>query len=55
MKTKDCALCGKPGEVMFRVQLGKGKPWVFVCKPCCEAEREKPGYRYGGTWKGARH
>ena len=55
MKTKDCHSCGRAAATLFRVQLQKKGPWVFVCKDCCEAHRQKPGYRYGGTWKGYRH
>ena len=38
---------------MFRVQHEPAKAWVFLCKPCVEAEKvDNPFYRYGGTWKG---
>jgi protein-arginine kinase activator protein McsA len=52
MKTKTCATCQKEDSVMFRVQIRKGKEWIFVCKDCCEEHRKLPNYRYGGTWKG---
>lgn len=37
---------------MYRIQLKKGKVWVFVCEKCCEAAKKLAEYRYGGTWKG---
>ncbi len=40
---------------MYRVQLTKGKTWLFVCTDCCNKVKEQTGYRYGGTWKGYRH
>jgi transcription elongation factor Elf1 len=55
MKTKTCATCGEEESTMYRVQIKKGKDWIFVCKPCCEEHQSKPEYRYGGTWKGSRH
>ena len=55
MKTKTCATCQKEDDVMHRVQIQKGKTWIFVCKECCEVHQKKPNYRYGGTWKGYRH
>lgn len=55
MKTKTCATCKKEDDVMYRVQIQKGKTWIFVCKDCCEEHQKKPNYRYGGTWKGYRH
>ncbi len=55
MKTKDCHSCGQAATTLYRIQLRKKGPWVFVCKACCEAHRQEPGYRYGGTWKGYRH
>ncbi len=55
MKTKTCATCQEEHTVLYRVQIRKGKEWIFVCKGCCEEHQKKPHYRYGGTWKGARH
>ena len=55
MKTKICALCKKEDNVMFRIQIQKGKIWIFVCEMCCKKSQPLPEYRYGGTWKGDRH
>ena len=55
MKTKSCAACGSPTAVAYRIQIAPVMTWVFVCPRCLPAEQAKPGYRYGGTWKGARH
>jgi len=55
MKTKICATCKEEHTTLFRVQIQKGKVWIFVCKSCCEEHREGVYYRYGGTWKGYRH
>ncbi|MDO9452404.1 MAG: hypothetical protein Q7J29_06030 [Stagnimonas sp.] len=55
MKTKDCAVCAQPTLVAYRIQIAPTVAWVFVCLSCLPAEQAKPGYRYGGTWKGARH
>ncbi len=55
MKTKNCALCKKEERILYRVQLTKGKIWMFVCTDCCNKSKTEPGYRYGGTWKGERH
>lgn len=55
VKTKACAMCTQEAEVLYRVQLTKGKEWVFVCTPCCLLAKTYPQYRYGGTWKGDRH
>lgn len=55
MKTKTCALCKMDGIVMYRIQIIKGKTWIFVCKTCCEESQKLADYRYGGTWKGERH
>lgn len=38
---------------MYRVQLTKGKVWVFVCQRCCLQAQTLAEYRYGGTWKGS--
>lgn len=55
MKAKNCALCKNEATTLYRVQLTKGKIWVFVCANCCNKVKTEPGYRYGGTWKGERH
>lgn len=55
MKAKTCAMCKQEADVLYRVQLTKGKVWVFVCTPCCLLAKTYPQYRYGGTWKGDRH
>ena len=55
MKTKDCYRCGEAHTTLYRVQVQKGKTWVFVCPACCEILKKGPYYRYGGTWKGYRH
>ncbi len=55
MKTKICASCNKEESVMYRVQIQKGKTWIFVCESCCKKLQRGAYYRYGGTWKGARH
>lgn len=52
MKTKPCFVCTNLFSVMYRVQLKKGKTWVFVCEHCCQNAKQLPDYRYGGTWKG---
>lgn len=40
---------------MFRIQIMKGKEWIFCCRQCTEQHQNGSYYRYGGTWKGARH
>jgi hypothetical protein len=55
MKTKICALCEIEDTTLFRVQIQKGKIWLFVCASCCKKVQILPDYRYGGTWKGYRH
>lgn len=55
MKTKDCAVCVRPTAVAYRIQIAPAMVWIFVCPACLPAEQAKVGYRYGGTWKGARH
>jgi len=55
MKTKACAVCAQQTTVAYRIQVSPATAWVFVCPPCLPAEQGKSGYRYGGTWKGARH
>jgi protein-arginine kinase activator protein McsA len=55
MKTKICELCKIEETTLFRVQIQKGKTWIFVCESCCNQSKSNPNYRYGGTWKGYRH
>ncbi len=55
MKTKTCVLCNKEDTTMYRIQIEKGKTWIFVCTLCCNIAKTKPNYRYGGTWQGYRH
>ena len=55
MKTKSCHICKTDYSILFRIQIDKGKIWIFVCKSCCENSQKLENYKYGGTWKGARH
>ncbi|MEM6321566.1 MAG: hypothetical protein AAF960_28160 [Bacteroidota bacterium] len=55
MKIKTCVTCKTDHAVMFRVQIQKGKKWIFVCETCCKKHQKGAFYRYGGTWKGNRH
>lgn len=55
MKTKICALCQIEVTTLYRVQVAKGKEWIFVCTDCCNKIKTEPNYRYGGTWNGYRH
>ena len=55
MKTKICERCKIEETTLFRVQIEKGKIWIFVCEACCIVTKTLPNYRYGGTWKGYRH
>lgn len=55
MKSKLCENCKKENTILFRVQIKKGKIWLFVCKICCEKYQKLEHYKYGGTWKGFRH
>ncbi|WP_298391615.1 hypothetical protein [Flavobacterium sp.] len=55
MKTKTCELCKAEESVLFRIQIQKGKTWLFVCRICCEKSQKLEHYKYGGTWKGNRH
>lgn len=55
MKTKICEICKKEDSTLFRVQVEKGKIWIFVCGICCLKVKGLAHYRYGGTWKGYRH
>jgi predicted metal-binding protein len=55
MKTKICKICKIEEIILFRIQIEKGKTWIFVCKSCCEKSQKLENYKYGGTWKGSRH
>jgi hypothetical protein len=55
MKIKICDICKKHEIVLFRIQIKKGKEWLFVCKLCCENSKKSENYKYSGTWKGERH
>jgi hypothetical protein len=55
VKTKECHTCKNSDEVMYRIQIKKGKEWVFVCPDCQTRHAKGDFYRYGGTWKGYRH
>jgi hypothetical protein len=55
MKSKICTLCKIEETTLFRIQIQKGKIWIFVCEACCNQVKNQPNYRYGGTWKGYRH
>ncbi|MEC4005330.1 hypothetical protein OX283_011740 [Flavobacterium sp. SUN052] len=55
MKTKNCDLCKVNEIVLYRIQVQKGKAWIFVCETCCEKSKKLENYKYGGTWKGERH
>lgn len=55
MKTKICEICKNEDSTLFRVQVEKGKTWIFVCGICCLKVKDLAHYRYGGTWKGYRH
>jgi len=55
MKTKVCATCQEEYTTMYRIQIQKGKTWIFVCPNCIEKHKQGVFYRYGGTWKGKRH
>lgn len=55
MKTKTCHRCQEEHTTLFRVQIRKKGPWIFVCEACCLFYKKGDFYRYGGTWKGYRH
>ena len=55
MKLKFCETCKIENNILFRVQIEKGKNWIFVCESCCEKHQNLEHYKYGGTWKGSRH
>ena len=52
MKTKKCGICTVEESLLFRIQIEKGKIWIFVCKDCCTKSKSLENYKYGGTWKG---
>jgi|GEM_PF-2896496 len=39
MKTKICDLCAREETLLYRVQIKKGKDWIFVCAACCETAK----------------
>ena len=52
MRIKNCNICKKDFNVMYRVQYDSSNKWFFICKYCLE--KVKPNnhhYKYGGTWK----
>ncbi len=55
MKTKICFICQNEETTLYRIQIKKGKIWIFVCTKCCNKAKDLPMYKYGGTWKGYRH
>jgi len=55
MKTRPCADCAKPTTVAYRIRTSAVAAWRFVCPSCLPLAQASVGYRYGGTWKGARH
>ncbi|MES2885534.1 MAG: hypothetical protein V4709_12050 [Pseudomonadota bacterium] len=55
MKTKLCACCARATAIAYRFQISPAAVWLFACPDCLPSEQAKTGYRYGGTWKGARH
>ena len=55
MKIKNCTICNNEETTLYRIQVEKGKAWIFVCNNCCKAAKLKEYYKYGGTWKGYRH
>ena len=51
MREKNCKVCRKTFNTMFRIQYKPDKNWVFVCEPCLISVKENNiFYRYGGTW-----
>ena len=55
MKVKTCHRCTQEHTTLFRIQIERKGPWIFVCEECCLEFKKGPFYRYGGTWKGYRH
>jgi len=55
MKTKECQTCNSLTDTAYRIQIEKGKNWIFVCPDCIKSHQKSDFYRYGGTWKGYRH
>jgi hypothetical protein len=50
-RQKQCCLCHKVESILFRVQFGKSRGWIFVCRDCWDMVSKDTDYRYGGTWK----
>ncbi|TVO63811.1 hypothetical protein FPL11_09125 [Spiribacter aquaticus] len=52
-RTKTCAECDRPGDVLYRCRYGAGSDWVFVCGACLKTIKpmHPDSYQYGGTWK----
>ena len=51
-KKKNCDHCAKDENIMYRVQTGTSKKWIFVCKSCPNyLKPSNKSYRNGGTWK----
>jgi hypothetical protein len=55
MKLKKCETCSEEVDTAYRIQIKKGKLWVFVCAVCLPVYQAGNFYSYGGTWKGYRH
>lgn len=52
MREKNCKVCQKTFNTMFRIQYKVDKNWVFVCEACLiSVKKNNVFYRYGGTWK----
>ena len=52
MRNKNCNICKKDFNVMYRVQYDPSNKWFFICKYCLEKVKpNNPHYKYGGTWK----
>ncbi len=55
MKTKTCVMCHTQMDVAYRIQIKKGKEWIFVGIHSSTVLQKGEFYRYGGSWKGYRH
>jgi hypothetical protein len=42
MKTKFCTLCQMEATILYRVQVTKGKDWIFICANCCNKVKIEP-------------
>ncbi|MCU0321044.1 MAG: hypothetical protein MUE72_01435 [Chitinophagaceae bacterium] len=42
MKTKNCSLCKHEVTTLYRVQIEKGKIWIFICTECCNKVKSEP-------------